>query len=173
MRIIVLVLAFHALAANAQSAAILGPHAEDCAAGASGTSVLVTVTGFKDRAGNLRVELYPANDADFLAPGSRLRAEGKLFDRIDLPMPLSGDAAVCVALPATGEYAISVLHDRNANGKLNPFSDGYGFPNNPRLGLSKPKVALATFKANEGGNSLRIVLNYWTGFAARPLRDPS
>lgn len=142
-----------------------------CDTGAPGPAVLVHVHGFKDRTGNLRVELYPANEADFLAPGSRLRAEGKVFRRIDLPMPQQGDPDVCVALPAPGPYAIAVLHDRNASGRLDPFSDGYGFPNNPRLGFGKPDVAAVTFKG-EGQIRVDIVLNYWNGLSARPLRNP-
>lgn len=156
----------------AEDAHILGPNPEACAAGAPGPAVLVQVGGFKDRAGNLRVELYPAVDEDFIAPGSKLRAEGKVFQRIDVPTPQSGNGEVCVVLPAPGSYAIVVLHDRNANGRLDAFSDGYGFANNPRLGYSKPAVAEATFKAEGPQTRLDVVLNYWTGFAARPLRRP-
>ena len=68
-------------------AQILGPNAAACAADAHGPAALVQTRGFKDRIGNLRVELYPAVDGDFLAPGSRLRSEGKVFQRIDMPTP--------------------------------------------------------------------------------------
>ena len=156
--------------ARAETAKILGPNAEACAADAAGPAALVHVHGFKDRTGQLRVELYPANNADFLAPGGRLRSEGKVFQRIDLPTPQEGDPDVCVALPAPGEYAIVVLHDRNSSGKLDPFSDGYGFPNNPRLGFSKPDVSVATFTST-GLSRLDVVLNYWTGLSSRPLQS--
>ena len=155
---------------NAQEAHILGPQPEACAADAAGPAVLVHVDGFKDRSGNLRVELYPAVEGEFLAPGSKLRAEGKVFQRIDNPTPESGDAEVCVVLPAPGPFAIAVLHDRNASGKLDAFSDGFGFPNNPRLGYGKPDAAAATFHANGGVTRLDVVLNYWNGLSARPLR---
>lgn len=158
--------------ATAGDVAILGPNPDACAADAPGSAALVQVHGFKDRVGKVRVELYPATDEDFIAPGSRLRAEGKVFERIDVPTPPTGDAEVCVALPAPGIYAITVLHDRNANGKLDVFSDGYGFPNNPRLGYGKPAVKEATFTADGPLTRLDVVLNYWNGFAARPLRKP-
>lgn len=156
----------------AQENPVLGPEPAACAEGAAGPAALVHVTGFKDGKGNLRVELYPAVDGEFLAPGSKLKAEGKVFQRIDNPMPQSGDAEVCVVLPSEGPFAIAVLHDRNASGKLDPFSDGYGFPNNPRLGYGKPDVDEATFTASAGVTRLDIVLNYWNGLSARPLRHP-
>ncbi len=172
-RIVVLALALLAVPAGAQTPTVLGPQAEACKADSAAPSVLVNITGFKDRSGNLRVELYPATDADFLAPGARLRAEGKVFERIDVPTPSRGVASICVAVPGPGTYALSVLHDRNANGKLNAFSDGFGFPNNPRLGTKKPKVALATFTVGAEKVQLDIVLNYVSGFKPRPVRDPA
>ncbi len=158
--------------AAAEEGPILGPHPTACEAGAHGPAVLVVTTGFKDRVGNLRVELYPAVDGDFLTPGSKLRAQGKIYERIDIPMPHTGDAAVCVPLPAQGSYAISVLHDRNANDRLDAFTDGYGFPNNPRLGYGPPSVKEATFTTQGPQTRLDIVLNYWTGLAARPVSHP-
>ena len=63
---------------------------------------------------------------------------------------------MCVALPGPGRYAVGVLHDRNGDGKLNPFRDGFGVSNNPRLGLSKPNVAKVGFDAGVGVTSLVI-----------------
>lgn len=151
----------------------LAPIGARAAEGACPTpSILVSVTGFKDRTGNVRVELYPAVDGDFLAPRGKLRAEGKTFLRLDNPIPDKGDAAVCVPVPAAGDYAIAVLHDRNTNSKLDVFSDGFGFANNPKLGFAKPHVTEATVSAGEGETQLTVVLNYWNGLGARPLRAP-
>jgi uncharacterized protein (DUF2141 family) len=149
---------------------VLGPQPEACVDGAVGPAALVHVTGFKDRSGVLRVELYPAVENDFLASGTKLKSEGKVFQRIDNPTPQQGDGVVCVALPGTGPFAIAVLHDRNSNGKLDAFSDGFGFPNNPRLGYGKPAASEATFNAGAGVIKLDIVLNYWNGLSARPIR---
>jgi uncharacterized protein (DUF2141 family) len=150
---------------------ILGPQPEACAEGAAGPAVLVHVHGFKDLSGNLRVELYPAVEGDFLAPAVKLRSEGKVFQRIDVPTPQTGEVDVCVALPTPGPYAMAVLHDRNASGKLDVFSDGFGFPNNPRLGYGKPDVTEATIVVADEVMRIDVVLNYWNGFAARPLRN--
>lgn len=166
-RVIVAVL-LAAADVGAQEPGPLAIHDPLCT-GHEGPRARVDVTGFKDRNGQLRVELYPATAADFLAPGRKLIAEGKVFIRIDIPMPEEGDASVCMPLPQVGSYAMAILHDRNASGRLDPFSDGYGFPNNPRLGYKKPDVSAATFTAEAPVTDIRVRLNYWNGFSARPI----
>ncbi|WP_346962869.1 hypothetical protein [Sphingomonas sp. S-NIH.Pt15_0812] len=42
----------------------LGTRDATCAPGENGPAFIVTVDGLKDRRGRLRLELYPANDAD-------------------------------------------------------------------------------------------------------------
>ena len=143
-------------------AAVLGPEAAACRPGASGPAVLVRVYGFKDRAGQLRVQLYGGNPETFLDKGTKLK-------RIEVPVAGEGDMDVCVALPHAGEFAIAVLHDRDLNGKMNPASDGVGFSRNPRLGLSKPSHAQAAFQARGGIQTVEVVLNYLHGLSVRPL----
>jgi len=47
-----------------------------------------------------------------------------------------------------------------------------GFPNNPRLGLSKPKAAATRFQTGPGLTAISIRLNYRRGlFSFGPLRD--
>ena len=142
-------------------AAILGPDAAACASGSHGSAVLVTVSGFKDRAGNVRVQLYSDNDKDFLRSGMKLTAEGKIFRRVEAATPADGDAAICVQLPGPGRYTLAVLHDRNADGQLNVFSDGFGFPNNPKVSFSPPKADKAAFNAGDGITALSIRLKYF------------
>src|SRR5215207_1980166 len=82
------------------AAAALGPDAAACSAGANRPAMLVSVNGFKNRAGNLRVQLYGGNPADFLERGKKIK-------RIDLPVTRAGAMNVCVAVPRTGTYAIA------------------------------------------------------------------
>lgn len=131
-----------------------------CAPGASGAAALVTTHGFRDRKGNLRIAAYRANEEEFLA-------SGKYVQRIDTPMTESGAMTVCVPLPGPGRYAIVALHDRSADGKLNVFSDGFGFTNNPKLGRSKPAVDLVAVEVR-GVPAYSITLNYVQGFSAKP-----
>lgn len=159
------------LAAAVAAAQEPGPLAiqDPLCTGHEGPRAIVEVSGFKDRTGRLRVELYPAAAEDFLAPGRKLVAEGKVFVRIDIPMPQEDNPSVCMPLPDVGKFAMAILHDRNASGRLDPFSDGYGFPNNPRLGYKKPDVSAATFTAAAPVTVIPVILNYWNGFSARPI----
>lgn len=168
-RIVALTVGFMALeAATAADAsiAVLGADAAACAEGSSDSAALVTVTGFKDRSGNVRVQLYPANKKDFLRSGKKLTAEGKVFRRVEAPTPADGDASICVKLPAPGHYAMAVLHDRDADGKLDVFSDGFGFPNNPKVRFGSPDVDKVAFEAEVGITKLAITIDYLGGRSA-------
>lgn len=142
---------------------VSGPDAQACAADLQDVAALVTITGFKDRQGNVRLQLYPDNNKDFLRSGKKLTAEGKVFRRVEAPTPEAGDAEICIKLPGPGRYALAALHDRNADGKLNVFSDGYGFPNNPKVGLGAPDVEKVAFSATAGVLNIAITLDYFGG----------
>lgn len=133
------------------------------AAGNDAAAVDLTISGFKDRTGRLRVQLYSDQPDEFLEKGAKLK-------RIDIPVTASGPMSVCVALPAPGTYAIAVLHDRNANHKLDVLNDGVGFSGNPRLALAKPKYQSVAFTVPRGVTRMNVVLNYRQGLAVRPIR---
>lgn len=141
---------------------ILGPEAAACRAGASGPAVLVRIYGFKDRTGNVRVQFYGDNPEEFLAKGKKVK-------RVELPTTPAGDMNVCAELPNYGDFALVVLHDRDANGKLSVWNDGVGFSNNPKLGLSKPDHDKVVFTARPGVSVIDVVLNYRKGLSVKPL----
>ncbi|MBS0476117.1 MAG: DUF2141 domain-containing protein [Proteobacteria bacterium] len=142
----------------------LGKAEGRCRAGESGPALLVDVEGLKDRKGNLKLEVYPSNDDDFLADDNVLVSAGKTFRRVEVPVPASGEVQVCVRIPGPGSYSISLLHDRDANRKFGLSVDGIGFSGNPRLGVRKPKAAATRLAVNSSGMSrTTIVMNYRTG----------
>lgn len=155
-------LAISSLGTPASAQDVLGPDAAACRPGADGPAALVRIHGFKDRVGNLRLQLYGDKADEFLEKGKKLK-------RIEMAVPPGGDMQVCVALPRAGQFAIVALHDRNANRKMNPTSDGVGFSRNPRLGLSKPDYAKVAFTANGGIQTMDIVMNYMKGLSVRPV----
>lgn len=150
-----------AAAANAA----LGPDAEFCRPGAGRPAVLVNVSGFKNRVGRLRVQLYGGNPGDFLAKGKKLR-------RIDLPVSASGNMAVCVAVPRAGNYAIAVRHDADANGKSG-WNDGGGFSRNPSISLMdlRPKHNEVVIPVGNSLKTISVVLNYRRGLVIGPLAN--
>lgn len=153
--------ALTASAAPAQAA--LGPDAAACSPGANRPAVLVSVNGFKNRVGKLRIQLYGGDPSQFLARGRQLK-------RIDLPVTRAGGMNVCVAVPSAGTYAIAVRHDADNNGKTN-WNDGGGFSNNPRLSLLKlkPNHRLAAVTVGRGVKTVPVVLNYRSGLSIAPI----
>lgn len=147
----------------------LGKAEGRCRANEAGPAFLVTVRGLKDRTGLLKLEVYPANDRDFLADDNMLIAAGKTFRRVEIATPNGGTPVMCVRLPGAGRYALTVLHDRDSNRKFGWRVDGVGFASNPRLGLSKPKARSASAAAGAGPTRLDVVMNYQRGLGMRPL----
>lgn len=141
----------------------------DCRANESGPAVRVAVDGFKDRQGRLILELYPANDQDFLAADKVLIAAGRVFRRVVAPTPAGGSAWLCIRAPGPGRYALAVLHDRDSDGRFGWLRDGVGFPGNPRLGTSKPRAAAASLAIGAGVETIRITLNYRRGLGFGPV----
>ncbi len=158
------------LAATLPSTPRLGTEEARCRPHEPGPAILVTVDGLKDRAGNLRAEIYPARDGDFLADDNILIGEGKVFRRATIAVPGSGPAQLCLRVPGEGAYALSVVHARDGGHGFSLLHDGIGFAGNPRLGHSKPKAAAATIVAHAGITPTRVVMNYRSGlFSFAPI----
>jgi uncharacterized protein (DUF2141 family) len=147
----------------------LGKEAGRCRANEPGPALLVTAVGLEDRRGNLKLEVYPANDRDFLADDNVLVEHGKVFRRVEVPVPPSDPVELCVRVPGPGPYAVSLLHDRDRNHKFGWFVDGIGFAGNPKLGWGKPPARRAEVIAGGGLTRLSIVLNYRHGLGMAPL----
>jgi uncharacterized protein (DUF2141 family) len=161
--VIPIAVAAMALAPAASAQAALGPDAAACASGSNRPAVLVSVNGFKNRAGRVRVQLYGSNPADFLARGKKLR-------RIDLPVTGAGAMNVCVAVPSPGKYAVAVRHDADGNGKSG-WNDGGGFSNNPKISLLdlKPSHREVAISVGRGIKPVNVVLNYRRGLSIGPV----
>ena len=126
-----------------------------CDAGAAGSALLVRVEAMRDTDGNVRAEIYSSNPAEFLEKGKKL---------VRVEVPAMGDGqTICVPLPSSGRYALVLMHDRNANGKPDFFSEGFGFSNNPKLALGPPSAEEVMFDAPEGVLQMTLSLTYIFG----------
>lgn len=152
-----------ALAAPAAGAQVLGSDAAACTGTAQGPAILATVTGFKDRTGTLKLELYPPNEKDFLAGDDDLAREGKFFRRVSIAPPATGDAAICIRVPRPGRYALFLGHDRDGKRKFNFWSDGAGFPSNHKIGRARPKLVDALIDVGPGITRTTIRAQYLRG----------
>jgi uncharacterized protein (DUF2141 family) len=158
------------MAASLASNPDLGIAAGRCRSPETGPAFLVDVTGLKDRAGRLKLELYPANDQDFLADDNVLVMAGKPFARVEMTTPPDGAAQLCIRAPHPGRYALSLLHDRNSDRKFQLSSDGIGFSNNPKLGWSKPGADRVAVDVGDTPRRVDIMMNYRHGLGVRPLK---
>ncbi|MCJ2183181.1 DUF2141 domain-containing protein [Novosphingobium sp. 1949] len=147
----------------------LGQAEGKCRPNERGPAFLVSIKGLKDRQGSLKLEVYPANDTDFLADDNVLVAAGKTFRRVVEPVPATGTPQLCVRLPAPGTYAVTVLHDRDNDRKFKWTYDGIGFARNPKLGWGKPKALAASAQAGNYPTPITIVINYRRGLGMGPL----
>ncbi len=139
--------------ANDVDASVQGPdEMAACQTGTNKTSVLISVKGVITDEGNVRVQVYDDNPDDFLASGKKLM-------RVDVPT-LADEMDICVILPGPGTYAFVVMHDKNANGKADFFTEGFGFSNNPKLVLSAPDFKEVAFGVKEGAQKMEISLTY-------------
>lgn len=141
----------------------LGQAEGHCRQGEPGPAFTVEVLGLKDRRGLLKLEVYPANDRDFLADDNILLAAGKTFRRVELPVPAAGRPLICVRVPVPGPYALSLLHDRDSDRKFGLSNDGIGFSANPHLGWARPTAAAVSVQAGQSPTAIMIRMNYRQG----------
>jgi uncharacterized protein (DUF2141 family) len=63
-----------------------------------------------------------------------------------------------------GRYAIALIHDENANNKMDMAiflpREGFGFSRNPMIVMGPPKFSQALFPVIEGGNTQAITIKY-------------
>ncbi|MDR6849223.1 MAG: DUF2141 domain-containing protein [Sphingomonas sp.] len=141
---------------------VMGADASHCASG-RGPAIQVNVSDLKDRTGLLRLELYPANDKDFMRPDMDLLAEGKIFRRVTVDAPNAGPVSLCIRVPHPGRYALLFLHSRRAQDKFDFWKDGVGLRSNARIGRARPRVDDAAVDVGNGVAVVDIKTQYLRG----------
>jgi uncharacterized protein (DUF2141 family) len=162
MKLVMAALAL-SIAAPAMARPVAAPQEGGGCAIPGGAPIHVSVVGLKDRTGRLKLELYPANDGDFLKDDRDLVKEGKVFRRVWAPTPQSGDVRLCIRAPGPGRWAVLLTHDRDGKNKFNFWQDGAGFISTEHLGRSRPSVNQAIINVGPGGTSVTIRLQYLRG----------
>lgn len=157
-------LAFPLALSGAPAAAQYGPDAAACrnGGGSTGSAILVNVSGFRERTGNVRVNVYGSNPSRFLARGQYIR-------QVNVPVARGGNMPICIAVPTAGRYAVAVRHDMDGNGRSG-WSDGGGFSRNPRVSLVnlRPSYESVAFNVGRGVAGVNVTLLYRYGLSIRP-----
>lgn len=152
------------LATPSTGAGVLGADAAACASD-GGPAVLATIVGLKDRKGEIKLELYPANEQDFLKDDRDLAREGKLFRRVRVTTPATGPVALCMPVPRPGRYALLFTHNRDSKNKFSIWNDGAGVPSGNRLGRSRPTLSEALIDVPAGVKTITMHAQYLRGLS--------
>jgi uncharacterized protein (DUF2141 family) len=145
------------------SAAPAGPFSDLCSA--NKPAVLARISGFKAPRGTVTVKLYASDPKTFLEKGTFLR-------KVDVPVHNSGPIDVCVPVPQSGKYALSVRHELNGDKSR---SDGGGFSGNPHVSIMdvifqrKPSIDKVSFSVDGATRVIPVTLNYMQGGSLRPV----
>ena len=120
----------------------------------SGT-IEVTVTNVESSEGQIRAVLFKGEEG---FPEDSQKA----FKSVSVPAREGKTVFTYTNIPY-GEYAISLLHDKNSDGEMNSNmfgypQEGYGVSNNTLPTFSMPKYEDAYFELKEGNKKLLIHL---------------
>jgi uncharacterized protein (DUF2141 family) len=120
-------------------------------------SLVIELQGVRNSNGILRIAIFEKN------AGFPDNAE-KAVKHISVHAQAGTKTVEINDLPY-GEYAISLLHDENGNGKMdfNIFGipvEGYGFSNNPRIILSAPSFNDSKFGVFSDTESIQVQVKY-------------
>jgi len=118
--------------------------------------IRIVVNRVKKSVGLVTVDLFPNREEGFLRSVGRLK-QFQFAAR-------SPQTAFCVSAPEAGDYAISIYHDRNANGAFDKTGIGlpkepWGLSNNPKVRFAAPKIESTLFSVAEDGANVEIKLN--------------
>ena len=112
------------------------------------TKILLEVEGFENLEGNLAIAIY--NSSGTFNSETEFYREAAFFVSAD-------DMTVVIDSMDSGTYAISILHDEDESGDMEMGGflnlipqEGFGFSNNPVIGLSEPSFSDCKFVIDEG-----------------------
>ncbi len=118
-------------------------------------SIRVVVDKVRKSKGTIVADLHDDTPEDFLR-GSRAL--------LRIRMPASeGQTDFCIPIDKPGIYAVGIYHDRNDNWKFDKNflgipKESFGLSNNPKYGLSRPKMEDAVFDVPAEGAETVIKL---------------
>lgn len=139
-------------------AAISGTSLGAAGAEQTGVKLVVRITQVEDAGGPVRCALFA--DADGF-PGKPEKAA----QRVLAPSVSNGVATCTFEGLAPGEYAVSVHHDENDNGKMdsNFFGvpkEGYGASNDAKGSMGPPKFKDAVFQVASEPKTISLKMQY-------------
>lgn len=134
----------------------------------SGPALFVDVTGFKNRAGQVRVRVFGGATKTWFD-------KKHWIARVQVPTPASGKVGFCMPVARPGTYAVDVRHDTDFDGETDR-GDGGGVSGNPQVSLMdvlfgrKPDPMVVAVQVGQGATTVPITLKYLQGGSFKPWR---
>ena len=121
-------------------------------------ALTVNIINIKNMKGDIKISLFNQSEGFPTKPDRAYRT---------MSVEITGkDQAVVFENLEYGEYAVSVLHDENKNGKMD-FSwfrmrpaEGTGVSNNAKGKMGPPEYSDAKFRLNTSSEAIKIALSY-------------
>ncbi len=118
--------------------------------------IRIVVNNVKQNAGLITADLYPNRQEGFLMGRGRIK-QVKFAAK-------SPQTKFCITAPETGDFAIALYHDKNANGDFDKTGIGlpaepWGLSMNPKVRFRAPTVDQTIFPVAETGANVEIKLN--------------
>ncbi len=122
-------------------------------------SLAIEVAGLRNNDGSVSVSLF--RSAQGFPQDTAL-----VFRSATIGLAENPDAVVRIQDLDFGDYAVSVLHDENANRELDTSflgmpTEGFGFSNNPRIGFGAPSFESCRFRFAATELTLRVQMRYF------------
>jgi len=124
-----------------------------------GCTLRIHVNGFRNIRGNLGTIL-------FTSPNGWPEDKGRAFRAGPAPIDMATRTAIAI-WPGLqpGDYAVAAIHDENSNARLDRNflgvpKEGFGFANNPHVGLSAPPFRAAVVHVACPATDITIHLQY-------------
>ncbi len=118
----------------------------------------LVVKDVKKSIGRITADVYPNDPESFL----RGRRGGRIMQvKFAAKSPVTH---FCITVPESGQFAVAVYHDKNANNNFDrgPFglpAEPWGISNNPKVRFRPPSVEEAIFPVGIDGAKVEIRLN--------------
>lgn len=118
--------------------------------------IYVKVGGFRNNNGSCRALLFDSNKGFPDSPNEAVDVQSGV---------ISGQTASFTFRVKPGKYAVAILHDENANGKMDKTwygkpKEGFGASNNPKVGSGPPGFEESAVLLDEKNNQITITVNY-------------
>lgn len=140
----------------------------------------IKIKGLRNDSGTINLVLFDERSDRSAFPGGG-DGTGNTREALIIPATLMRNGSYELVLPDLhyGIYAVAVIHDENANGRLDyhfwvppfialtPPREGYAFSSNPLVGMGPPSFSRSAFEFSEKNSAVELEISYFWDYNAK------